>query len=64
MGWGPSFIAAGWAEKGVAYDADFGQHARSSGGRVGTGVFRTHMEVSLVKNGPVTILLDSCERGG
>lgn len=30
-----------------------------TGLRVETGVFQTHMEVSLVNDGPVTILLDS-----
>lgn len=32
---------------------------RAAGITVWTGVFRTHMEVSLVNDGPVTILLDS-----
>ncbi len=32
---------------------------RESGVPVETGVFRTHMQVSLVNDGPVTILLDS-----
>ena len=32
---------------------------REAGVPVETGVFRTHMEVSLVNDGPVTILLDS-----
>ena len=32
---------------------------RAGGVPVETGVFRTHMEVSLVNDGPVTILLDS-----
>ena len=32
---------------------------RGAGVPVETGVFRTHMEVSLVNDGPVTILLDS-----
>ena len=32
---------------------------KSAGIPVQTGVFRTHMEVSLVNDGPVTILLDS-----
>ena len=31
----------------------------NAGIRVETGVFRTHMEVELVNDGPVTILLDS-----
>lgn len=32
---------------------------RAAGVPVETGVFRTHMQVSLVNDGPVTILLDS-----
>jgi len=32
---------------------------RDKGLRVATGVFRAHMEVELVNEGPVTILLDS-----
>ena len=36
---------------------------RESGLTVQTGVFRTHMEVSLVNDGPVTIILDSAEFG-
>lgn len=32
---------------------------RKLGVRVETGVFRTHMQVSLVNDGPVTLLLDS-----
>ena len=35
---------------------------RSAGITVQTGVFRTHMQVSLVNDGPVTILLDSRKR--
>jgi len=32
---------------------------RADGVKTETGVFRTHMEVSLVNDGPVTILMDS-----
>ena len=35
------------------------QLIREAGVPVETGVFRTHMQVSLVNDGPVTILLDS-----
>ena len=35
------------------------QALEQAGLRVETGVFRTHMEVELVNDGPVTILLDS-----
>lgn len=33
--------------------------ARATGLPVGTGVFREHMDVELVNDGPITILLDS-----
>jgi len=36
-----------------------GELLRAKGLNVGTGRFRTHMEVELVNDGPVTILLDS-----
>ena len=55
----PSFIAA--AEPGKAeelYEA-FVQHAGSLGVTVATGRFQEMMEVSLVNDGPVTLLLDS-----
>lgn len=55
----PSFVAA--AEPGLAeqlYEA-FVTAARSLGVRVATGRFREHMQVSLVNDGPVTLLLDS-----
>jgi D-tyrosyl-tRNA(Tyr) deacylase len=37
-------------------------YLRETGLPVETGRFRTHMEVSLVNDGPVTILLDSRRR--
>jgi D-tyrosyl-tRNA(Tyr) deacylase len=37
------------------------ENARASGLKVGTGVFREHMDVELVNDGPITILLDSAE---
>jgi len=55
----PSFIAA--AEPGKAeelYEA-FVQHAGSLGVTIATGRFQEMMEVSLVNDGPVTLLLDS-----
>ncbi|UCF02443.1 MAG: D-tyrosyl-tRNA(Tyr) deacylase [Deltaproteobacteria bacterium] len=55
----PSFIAA--AEPSTAeelYEA-FVQHAGSLGVTVATGQFQEMMEVSLVNDGPVTLLLDS-----
>ena len=50
--------AAG-AEMANAYYEKFVAGARSKGLSVGTGKFQAHMLVSLVNNGPVTILLDS-----
>ena len=55
----PSFIeAAPPGEADGLYQA-FCQHLRGRGLAVATGVFRAHMEVELVNDGPVTILLDS-----
>jgi D-aminoacyl-tRNA deacylase len=45
-------LAAQWLERLVA-------QARELGAPVVTGSFRTHMEVELVNDGPVTLLLDS-----
>lgn len=50
--------AAG-AEMANAYYEKFVAGARAKGLSVGTGKFQAHMLVSLVNNGPVTILLDS-----
>jgi D-tyrosyl-tRNA(Tyr) deacylase len=55
----PSFVAAAEPEKAEAlYDA-FIQRARSLGVRVASGRFQEMMQVSLINDGPVTILLDS-----
>lgn len=43
---------------GPAFDR-FASMVAESGVPVGTGVFRAHMRVALVNNGPVTIVLDS-----
>jgi D-tyrosyl-tRNA(Tyr) deacylase len=40
------------------YDS-FVEALRGSGLKTATGVFQTHMDVSLVNDGPVTLLLDS-----
>lgn len=55
----PSFDKAAGAEMANAYYEKFVGGARSKGLSVGTGKFQAHMLVSLVNNGPVTILLDS-----
>lgn len=55
----PSFDGAAKPEMANAYYEKFVEKLRLKGIKVATGVFRAHMSVSLVNNGPVTILLDS-----
>jgi D-tyrosyl-tRNA(Tyr) deacylase len=55
----PSFIAAAPPGQGEQLYREFAEAVRSKGIEVATGRFRAHMEVSLVNDGPVTMLLDS-----
>jgi D-tyrosyl-tRNA(Tyr) deacylase len=55
----PSFVAAASPEVAERLYEVFVAAARSEGIDVATGRFRQHMEVSLVNDGPVTLLLDS-----
>jgi D-aminoacyl-tRNA deacylase len=55
----PSFIEAAEPVKANALYEYFVERARSLGVKVETGVFQAMMKVSLVNDGPVTILLDS-----
>ena len=55
----PSFIRAERPEEASRLFEVCCAALRESGVPVETGVFRTHMQVSLVNDGPVTILLDS-----
>ena len=55
----PSFDKAAKPELANAYYEKFVEMCRAQGLYVETGVFRAHMLVGLVNNGPVTILLDS-----
>lgn len=55
----PSFDKAAKPEIANDYYERFVQACREMGLTVGTGIFRAHMLVELVNNGPVTILLDS-----
>ena len=55
----PSFDKAAKPELANAYYEKFVEMSRAQGLHVETGVFRAHMLVGLVNNGPVTILLDS-----
>ena len=55
----PSFIRAARPEAAEPLFEMLCKKIADKGIRVETGRFRTHMEVSLVNDGPVTILLDS-----
>ncbi len=55
----PSFIEAAPSEAANALYERFCSFVRERGLPVATGVFRAHMEVELVNDGPVTLLLDS-----
>ena len=55
----PSFVNAAPPELARKLYEDFVSHVRARGVSVATGVFRAHMEVALVNDGPVTLLLDS-----
>ncbi|MCL4822248.1 MAG: D-tyrosyl-tRNA(Tyr) deacylase [Vicinamibacteria bacterium] len=55
----PSFVDAAPPERADALYRAFVARARALGAPVETGVFRAHMDVELVNDGPVTLLLDS-----
>lgn len=55
----PSFIAAARPEQAEPLCRYLQGRLEQAGVHVETGRFRTHMEVSLVNDGPCTILLDS-----
>ncbi len=55
----PSFTKSAHPDIGNKYYEEFINKTSESGIRVVGGVFGAHMDVSLINNGPVTILLDS-----
>ena len=55
----PSFVAAAPAPQAQALYDRFVAAARSTGVPVETGRFQAHMALSLVNDGPVTIVLDT-----
>ncbi len=57
----PAFGAAAPAEQAQALYDRFVTAARAGGAPVETGRFQAHMLLSLVNDGPVTILLDTTE---
>ena len=58
----PSFTEAAGAEQGQTLYEAFNEALRAQGMTVETGRFQAHMEVSLVNDGPVTMLLDSTKQ--
>lgn len=56
----PSYIRAARPETAIPlYNQLVEAFKQALGKPIGTGVFGAHMEISLVNNGPVTIILDS-----
>jgi D-aminoacyl-tRNA deacylase len=55
----PSWLAAARPDEGKRLYEVFVETLRTRGIPTETGTFRTHMEVKLLNDGPVTILLDS-----
>lgn len=55
----PGFDQAASAEKGRTFFELALKKFRETGLRISCGIFQEHMEISLVNDGPVTILLDS-----
>lgn len=55
----PSFDAAARPEQAEALYDEFVTAVAGFGVRVATGVFRAHMRVELVNDGPVTLILDT-----
>jgi D-tyrosyl-tRNA(Tyr) deacylase len=55
----PSFIDAAEPAEAERLYQRFTDKVRDSGVAVETGVFRAHMDVELLNDGPVTLLLDS-----
>ena len=55
----PSFIDAAPPEIAEPMYNDFVAAVRGQGIAVATGVFRAHMDVALVNDGPVTLIVDS-----
>ena len=55
----PSYIAAAAPEAAQGLYRQFVERTAATGLSVAEGVFRAHMEVELVNDGPVTLLLDS-----
>lgn len=57
----PSFIDAAKPDVAIPLYEYFNQCIKNKGIHVETGIFGADMKVSLLNDGPVTILLDSCD---
>jgi D-tyrosyl-tRNA(Tyr) deacylase len=57
----PSFVAAGKPELAKNLYEHAVRISKSLGLRTETGIFQAHMEVSLLNDGPVTLMIDSNE---
>ncbi len=57
----PSFTEAAPPELAERLYEEFVARVRALGVEVATGVFRAHMDVSLVNDGPVTLWIDTAE---
>jgi D-tyrosyl-tRNA(Tyr) deacylase len=60
----PSFDGAAAPEEAKALYEHFVAAVRQAGVRTETGVFQAHMQVSLLNDGPVTLLVESPSRNG
>ena len=60
----PEFVGAAPPEEAERLYGAFVERLRGKGHTVETGVFRAHMEVELVNDGPVTLYIDSDEVKG
>ncbi len=59
----PSFVDAAPPEEANRLYLAAAERMRAEGVRVETGTFQAHMAVHLVNDGPVTLLLDTRDRG-
>ena len=59
----PSFEGAARPEQAEPMFNEFVEELRARGVHVQTGTFGAHMKVDLCNDGPVTLLLDSSDRG-
>ncbi len=59
----PSFEGAARPEQAEPMFNEFVEELRATGVQVQTGTFGAHMQLDLCNDGPVTLLLDSSDRG-